>query len=63
MLVCDECAPHYDIDRIWLMVSAKQRGDCQGCGDYKLVNYIPQMVGKKPNYREKPYGVTVDKKD
>jgi len=61
MLVCDECAPHYDIDRIWLLVSAKQVGDCQGCREYKQVNYIPQMVGKTPNHREKPYGVTVDK--
>ena len=61
MLVCDECVPYYDINRIWLVVTVKYKGDCQGCNEYKMVNFIPQLVGKLPNHREKPYGVTMYK--
>ncbi len=61
MLICDECAPYYDIDRVWLVISIKYRGDCQGCNKYTMVNSIPQLVGKLPNYSEKPYCVTIEK--
>ena len=61
-MLCDDCIPYYDVDRVWLVVSVRHRGDCQGCREYKMCNSIPQLAGKKPNYREKPYGVTVDKK-
>lgn len=58
MLICEECIPYYDIDRVWITVAMKSFGECIGCHEDKTCHSVPQMLGKMPNYKEDPYGLT-----
>ena len=63
MNLCEECIPHYDVDRVWILVAVREHGECIGCHTHKECLSFPKRAGKSPNHRDKPYGVTIDRKD